>query len=213
MRIVWPKQSIVFVTLLLTATLAGGGLAALPGPILGAARGDTPRAPALVLTAPLDSSRAGVVSPIPPAPDARTHGRVSAGPRANAFDAAGPYAEIIERAAASQGVDPNLVRAVIQVESRFQPQVRSPQGAMGLMQLSPDIVKLYAVRDPFDPRANIEGGSKYLKRLLGHFDLTVALAAYNAGEAAVDRFRGVPPFPETRSFINQVLVAMGGSAN
>jgi soluble lytic murein transglycosylase-like protein len=132
------------------------------------------------------------------------------------FSAAVPYAAIIVRAAARHGIDANLVRAVIQVESGFQAQARSTQGAMGLMQLTPETARRYAVENPFDPAANIDGGTKHLKSLISRFDLdlSLALAAYNAGEAAVYHFRGMPPYPETRTFVRQVLhVASGEPPN
>jgi hypothetical protein len=116
-----------------------------------------------------------------------------------------PYADLIDTMAARHGVDPYLVRAVIQVESAYKPDARSPKGAMGLMQLMPQTARHYAVGNPYDPKANIEGGIKFLKSLLGRFELSVALAAYNAGEAAVQRFGGVPPYRETRDYVTRVL--------
>ena len=116
-----------------------------------------------------------------------------------------PYAEIIDAAAADQGVDAKLVKAVIEVESAYRPGARSRKGAMGLMQLMPDTVRQYQVADPYDPKANIEAGIKHLKSLLERFPLALALAGYNAGEAAVARFRGVPPYPETRDYVSRIL--------
>jgi len=116
-----------------------------------------------------------------------------------------PYADLIDTVAAQHGVDPQLVRAVIQVESAYKPNARSPKGAMGLMQLMPRTARQYAVGNPYDPKANIEGGIKYLKSLLGRFELSLALAAYNAGEAAVQRFGGIPPYRETRDYVTRVL--------
>lgn len=116
-----------------------------------------------------------------------------------------PYAGIIREIAARQGVDPMLIRAMIEVESAFLPHVTSPQGAMGLMQITPQIAARYAVRNPYDPTANIEAGIKHLKWLMSRFELATALAAYNAGDSAVVRFGGIPPYPETRTFVNQVL--------
>ena len=119
------------------------------------------------------------------------------------------YAGIIERVSAQQGVDARLVKAVIQVESGYQPQARSPKGAMGLMQLMPQTARQYAVRNPFDPAANIEAGIKHLRSLLDRFELPLALAAYNAGQAAVQRFGGVPPYAETRDYVFRVLSLVG----
>jgi len=119
-----------------------------------------------------------------------------------------PYAEMINTAAADQGVDAKLVRAVIQVESAYKATARSRKGAMGLMQLMPDPARRYQVVDPYDPKSNIEAGIKHLKSLLERFQLASALAAYNAGEAAVARFRGVPPYPETRDYVSRVLALL-----
>jgi len=117
-----------------------------------------------------------------------------------------PYGEIIDAVAAEHGVSPKLVRAVIKVESDYQERARSRKGAMGLMQLMPDTARRFSVADPYNPRQNIEGGIKYLKTLLDRFpEVGLALAAYNAGENAVDRFRGVPPYAETRDYVSRIL--------
>lgn len=121
------------------------------------------------------------------------------------------YDQIIEKAAAAHGVDAALVRALIQVESNYESRARSPKGAMGLMQLMPATARHYAVRDPYDPVSNIEAGIRHLKSLLERFPLALALAAYNAGEASVQRFRGVPPYQETRSYVDKILRLAGGS--
>ena len=115
------------------------------------------------------------------------------------------YAGMIDRVSAKHGVDSRLVKAVIQVESGYQSRARSPKGALGLMQLMPETARLYAVGNPFDPLANIEAGIKHLRSLLDRFDLPLALAAYNAGEGAVQRFGGVPPYRETRQYVARVL--------
>jgi hypothetical protein len=128
-----------------------------------------------------------------------------------ASDPGAPYGEVINQIAAEQGVDARLVRAMIQVESGYQQRARSKKGATGLMQLMPETARRYAVADPYDPRANIEAGVKYLKSLLERFSLTLALAAYNAGEAAVLRFGGVPPYPETRDYVSRIVRIFGRS--
>ena len=115
---------------------------------------------------------------------------------------------IIQRVAKEQGVDAALVRAVIQVESAYEPRARSPKGAMGLMQVMPETARQFGVRNLYDPRANIEAGSKYLKSLLDRLPLNLALAAYNAGEAAVERFSGVPPYPETQKYVSTILALL-----
>jgi hypothetical protein len=115
------------------------------------------------------------------------------------------FGPLIDRKAAEHGVNPALVRAVIQVESNYRPSARSAKGAMGLMQLMPATARQYSVRDPYDPESNIEAGVRYLKSLLDRLPLNLALAAYNAGEAAVQRFGGVPPYAETRAYVSRVL--------
>jgi soluble lytic murein transglycosylase-like protein len=118
---------------------------------------------------------------------------------------AGPYSEIIDRVSAEQNVSPKLVRAVIQVESAYNPRARSPKGAMGLMQLMPATARQYAVADPYDAASNIEAGIKHLKSLLQRLPVALALAAYNAGEGAVERFNGIPPYAETRNYVSRIL--------
>jgi soluble lytic murein transglycosylase-like protein len=116
-----------------------------------------------------------------------------------------PYSDIIDRVSAEQNVSAKLVRAVIQVESAYNVRARSPKGAMGLMQLMPATARQYAVADPYDPATNIEAGIKHLKSLLQRLPVALALAAYNAGEAAVQRFNGIPPYPETRNYVSRIL--------
>ncbi len=111
---------------------------------------------------------------------------------------------IIQRVAEEKGVDPRLVRAVIQVESGYQPRARSTKGAVGLMQLMPATARQYGVRNLYEPAANISAGVSHLKKLLDRFPLTLALAAYNAGEAAVERFAGIPPYPETLNYVSRI---------
>jgi len=119
------------------------------------------------------------------------------------------YDPLIERAATRHDVDARIVKAVIQVESAFQPRARSSKGAMGLMQLMPRTARQYSARNPYDPASNIEAGTKYLKRLLDEFELPLALAAYNAGEGAVRRFGGIPPYAETQAYVTKILSLLG----
>ena len=116
-----------------------------------------------------------------------------------------PLDRMIEAVAAGHGVDVRLVRAVIQVESAFRPDALSPKGAMGLMQLMPATVIRYAVCDPYEPVDNLNAGVRHLRRLLERYEVPVALAAYNAGEAAVERYRGIPPYRETIDYVRRVV--------
>jgi transglycosylase-like protein with SLT domain len=116
-----------------------------------------------------------------------------------------PYGEIIALASEAHGVDPMLVRALIQVESGYRPTARSRKGAMGLMQLMPSTARAYKVRNAFDPKANIEAGIKHLKTLIDRFGVELALAAYNAGPGAVQKFNGIPPYRETRNYVTRIL--------
>jgi hypothetical protein len=116
------------------------------------------------------------------------------------------FREIISGAAARHGVDARLVHALIQVESAYHSNARSPKGAMGLMQLMPSTARQYGALNLYDPKTNIETGVRHLKSLLNRFpDLPLALAAYNAGEGAVARFGGIPPFKETREYVSKIL--------
>jgi len=115
----------------------------------------------------------------------------------------------LQKVSSEQNVPAKLVKAVIQVESAYHATARSRKGAIGLMQLMPGTARLYAVDNPYDPRANIEAGVKHLKALLERFPLTLALAAYNAGEAAVQRFGGVPPYRETQEYVARIVKLFG----
>jgi soluble lytic murein transglycosylase-like protein len=116
---------------------------------------------------------------------------------------------IVREAAQRHQVDPALVKAVISTESGWNPQAVSRKGAVGLMQLIPETAQRYGVGNAFDPAQNVEGGTTYLRTLLDRYngDLTKSLAAYNAGERAVDQSGGVPPIPETRRYVEKVTDA------
>jgi soluble lytic murein transglycosylase-like protein len=117
------------------------------------------------------------------------------------------YDGLIEDAARAAAVDSQLLRAMILVESGFDERAVSRRGARGLMQLMPATARRYGARDLFNPSQNIGAGARYLRDLLDRYDrdLELALAAYNAGEDAVDRYRGMPPFEETRAYVPRVL--------
>jgi len=120
---------------------------------------------------------------------------------------AGAYADLIDAAAQRHGLDPVLLTAMATVESSFNPRAVSPQGAGGLLQLMPATAERFGVSDVFDVSQNVDGGARYLSWLLERYDgrTDLALAGYNAGEGAVDRHQGVPPFQETREYVRRVL--------
>ena len=120
-----------------------------------------------------------------------------------------PYSAMIEAAARANGVDPVLVKALIQVESHYQPRARSSKGAMGLMQIMPSVAREYNVQNAYDPQANITAGVQKLKVLIDKWGTELGLAAYNAGEAAVMRYGGIPPYQETRSYVSRILSLIG----
>jgi soluble lytic murein transglycosylase-like protein len=123
-----------------------------------------------------------------------------------------PYDRFIDKLAIRDGLDPDLIKAVAMVESSFDPTAISPKGAMGLMQLMPATAKQYGVDDPMDPYENLGAGSRHLRHLLNRFDgdLTLALAAYNAGAGAVQRYGGVPRYPETIDYVRKVHAKLDG---
>ena len=121
-------------------------------------------------------------------------------------EAQAPFLPLIHDTAGRYDIDPDLVRAIIKVESDFQPQAISPKDCKGLMQLHPDTARRFGVKNTFDPAQNIEGGIRYLKFLMGFFDqkLDLVLAGYNAGENAVKRHGGIPPYSETKGYVRKV---------
>lgn len=115
--------------------------------------------------------------------------------------------KLVNSVSLEHGVDPRLVDALVQVESDYDPAAVSRRGAMGLMQLMPETAKRLNVDDPFDPEKNVRGGVREFSRLVGRYsgNLQLALAAYNAGEGAVAKYRGVPPYEETRNYVSKIL--------
>jgi len=147
------------------------------------------------------SGKSAAVQPAATTGDATTTARSASATRSSAYD------DLIREHAAHYAVNPGLVRAVVQVESNFNPYARSPKGAMGLMQLMPATAQQFGVANPFDPSENIRGGTAYLRQLLDRYDndKKLALAAYNAGPGAVDKYgETVPPYRETRDYVARV---------
>ena len=127
----------------------------------------------------------------------------------NSFRALEPeraYDSLIVEAAHLYSLDQELIRAVIQAESSFDPSVVSPVGAQGLMQLMPALSASMGITDPFDPRQNIMGGARYLRELLDRHrgNVKLALASYNAGPTAVAKYKAIPPFPETQRYVKKI---------
>ena len=119
--------------------------------------------------------------------------------------------KIIFETGKRQGVDPRFIHAVIKQESKYNAKAVSSVGAQGLMQMMPATAERFGLKDPFDPAANVEAGTKYLKWLLKRFDgdVSLALAGYNAGEGAVDKYKGVPPYSETQNYVKKIVSNYG----
>ena len=118
-----------------------------------------------------------------------------------------PIYKLVDKLAQRSGIDPKLVMAVILVESGFNPNAVSPKNAQGLMQLIPETAQRFRVKNAFDPEDNIKGGIAYLQWLLAFFkgDVALVAAAYNSGEGTVEKYRGVPPYPETQKYVKRVV--------
>jgi soluble lytic murein transglycosylase-like protein len=125
------------------------------------------------------------------------------------------YESLINAIATGHGMNPSVIRSIIEVESGFDPQAKSSKGAMGLMQLMPETAQELGVSDPWDPTENITGGTKYISWLLRKYngDLSKALAAYNAGPNAVDSYGGIPPYQETSDYVKSVMARIYGGGN
>lgn len=121
------------------------------------------------------------------------------------------FDHLIEAAALKYSLDKEIIHAIIETESRYRVDAVSPKGAQGLMQLMPSTAKLYGITDPFDPSQNINAGTKHLKYLLDRYrgDLPIAVAAYNAGEGAVEKYNGIPPYQETINYVEKITDLLG----
>src|SRR5213594_3836658 len=153
---------------------------------------------------PNPSSQRAVFTPAP-----------AGGPQRPASIDHGVYSQEIAEAAVRYAVPERLIWAVIRVESGFDHRAVSRRGARGLMQLMPETAAILGVRDSFDPRENIHAGARHLRGLMERFryDLPLAIAAYNAGEGAVNTYRGIPPYPETQSYVGRILSILGGDGS
>ena len=119
------------------------------------------------------------------------------------------FDKIIKAVAEKYNLEASLIHSIIRTESDYNPHCISSKGALGLMQLMPETAKIYGVGNPFEPRDNIEGGVRYLKDLINLYDRRTrfVLAAYNAGQTAVKKYGGIPPYPETRNYIEKVMAS------
>jgi len=147
----------------------------------------------------------------PPAPASPS--RPATADRSRSDEVPASYLVYIDRACEKYGVDPSLVRAIVKVESDYNPFALSRKGAMGLMQLMPQTAVEMNVKNSFSPQENIEGGVRYLRYLLDRYEgnLSLSLAAYNSGETAVKRWGTVPPFKETKDYVKKVLAHYQGA--
>jgi soluble lytic murein transglycosylase-like protein len=180
--------------------------------LLAAAALSTPHAGAIAARAPaLLSPRTIMASVFGSGPEPSVEVAIDS---FSAVDARHAYDRIIDEAARLYKLDPGLIKAVMQSESAFNAMAVSPVGALGLMQLMPDVAKELGATDPLDPRQNIMAGSKYLRQLLDSQggNVRLALASYNAGPGNVAKYRAIPPFKETRDYVKKVTALLAANA-
>ena len=180
---------------IITVTLRGGGEASFQKALVTEIKAD--EMPLVDANAASPASSADLGLGDAAAPGAKSGGKEPLDAR--------PFARLIQSVALKHGVDPELVHAVVQAESNYQPRARSGVGARGLMQVMPETAKDFGIKNLYDPANNLEAGVLYLKFLLARFDMKRAIAAYNAGPGAVRKYKGVPPFAETQQYVQKVL--------
>jgi soluble lytic murein transglycosylase-like protein len=155
------------------------------------------------------TARIGSIEPddAPPTPDAPATPVISTDAAAPAASPPGTVDDFIKAASEKHRIDRALIESVIHAESRFKPNAVSPKGAQGLMQLMPDTAAALGVNNAFDPRSNVEAGTRYLQQLLIQYngDLAKALAAYNAGPHRVQQYNGIPPYRETQNYVSNII--------
>ena len=182
-----------------------------------AAQGDAPAARMLQHLGPVVEAQPPCMRPPPPPPEpmpqqvAAVLRTLDAVHRRTPPQAPKPIVDLVNKLAPQFQLEPHLVLAIIAAESNFDPDAVSPKNAQGLMQLIPETATRFNVRNPFDPAQSIRGGMAYLRWLMAYFegDVTLVAAAYNAGEAAVEKYRGVPPYAETRAYVARILGFVG----
>ncbi|HSN85348.1 MAG TPA: transglycosylase SLT domain-containing protein [Thermoanaerobaculia bacterium] len=186
---------------------------------------ETPQPPQPEETAPAAAAPAPVPAPaIDPKPEPQPESKPEPAPKPSPLHfldthdiPPGPFGKLIFEVAARYSLNPHLVAAIVRVESSFNPHAISRKGACGLMQLLPETARRFGLgkrKDLFDPAKNLEAGARYLKWLSDRFgqDPVRVLAAYNAGEGAVQRYGGVPPFKETRNYVSRIFSMLGLTA-
>jgi soluble lytic murein transglycosylase-like protein len=181
---------------LIVFSLPGGGEVGIP-----------PRNVLQIVEQPTPAEEASPEAAVPvPRAQESSPAAATALPHVSPWDPEPGVRALIQEIAGAQSVDPRLVEAMVKVESNFDPYAVSRKGAMGLMQLMPKTARRFQVGNTFDPVQNLVGGTRYIRELLDRYgEIRLALAAYNAGEEAVDRYRGVPPFRETRDYVVRIL--------
>ena len=155
---------------------------------------------------------AALERPVTAAQDSKGSGSLGSYTAKSASENPGSLDQLIYSMARKYKVDPDLIQQVVKAESGYNPQATSPVGAMGLMQLMPGTAASYGVQNAYDPLQNLDGGTHFLKDLLDRFNgnIPLALAAYNAGPGAVEKYNGIPPYKETTAYVQKIMNGLGG---